>query len=477
MTLPSFTGPQRPVFNAPGGLAVQVPAGELRTQIQTLSQQPGMGYLSDLSQRSDVNWQPVKLAFDQWSYKQEGLTPAGAALLSVAVAWATGGMGAGVLGTSSATTSAMANAAFMSLSSQAAITLVNNKGNIGKTLSDLAKSDTVKATVAAALTAGVLDKIGALEGMQSLKNTDKLTYNLINAGGRALTNTAINGGNLEDALKQALVGGLVDTAHGEVASQIKVLEGEYLTHKLAHALAGCVAGAAAGGECRDGAIGAAAGEVVAEMLAGQKPGQGATKEQLIAFDQKVVAYSKLVAGAVSAYAGGNAQTAITTAEVAVQNNYLSKPQLTALQNELNACKQNNCTEAQTNAVLDKYVKLSASNDAALAACTTTACVEQHRKTIAEASALSLEVKHQVGNLLASERLIGELQGREKLSTGGTVQQLYARAERIEQARKQLDQYVQAQCQGLSSAACTTKLQSSQATAGVVTQGDCISPQP
>ena len=90
MTLPSFTGPQRPVFNAPGGLVVQVPDGELRTQIQTLSQQPGMAYLSDLSQRNDVDWQPVKLAFDQWSYKQEGLTPAGAALLSVAVAWATG---------------------------------------------------------------------------------------------------------------------------------------------------------------------------------------------------------------------------------------------------------------------------------------------------------------------------------------------------------------------------------------------------
>jgi hypothetical protein len=321
MTLPSFTGPQRPVFNAPGGLVVQVPDGELRTQIQTLSQQPGMAYLSDLSQRNDVDWQPVKLAFDQWSYKQEGLTPAGAALLSVAVAWATGGMGAGMLGTTGATSSAMANAAFMSLSSQAAITLVNNKGNIGKTLSDLARSDTVKATVAAALTAGVLDKIGALDGMQNLKGSsqfsDKLTYNLINASGRALTNTAINGGNLEDALQQALVGGLVDTAHGEVASLIKVLEGDYLAHKLAHALAGCVAGEAAGGACRDGAIGAAVGEVVAQLIPAQNGIAYSDAEKA-----KVLALSKLVAGATSAYAGGDAQTAITTAETAVQNNAL-----------------------------------------------------------------------------------------------------------------------------------------------------------
>lgn len=127
MMLPSFTGPQRPVFNAPGGLMVQVPAGELTSQIQTLSQQPGMGYLSELTQRTDVNWQPVKLAYDQWSYEQEGLTPAGAALLSVAVAWATGGMGADLLGQALGTnltgaSALMANAAFTSLAAQASIT-------------------------------------------------------------------------------------------------------------------------------------------------------------------------------------------------------------------------------------------------------------------------------------------------------------------------------------------------------------------
>jgi hypothetical protein len=33
-----------------------------------------------------VDWQPVKLAFEQWNYKQEGLTPAGAALLAAALA-------------------------------------------------------------------------------------------------------------------------------------------------------------------------------------------------------------------------------------------------------------------------------------------------------------------------------------------------------------------------------------------------------
>ncbi|WP_158615620.1 DUF637 domain-containing protein [Comamonas sp. BIGb0124] len=68
--------------------------------------------------------------------------------------------------------------------------------------------------------------------------SDKLTLNLSNAGGRSLINTAITGGSLEGAIQDALMGALVDTAHGEVASQIKVLESEYLAHKLAHALHG-----------------------------------------------------------------------------------------------------------------------------------------------------------------------------------------------------------------------------------------------
>lgn len=87
-TLPSFTGATKPVFSAPGGISVQIPEGDFKTQITNLSSQPGMGYLNDLAAREDVNWQPVKLAFEQWNYKQEGLTPAGAALLAAAVAWA-----------------------------------------------------------------------------------------------------------------------------------------------------------------------------------------------------------------------------------------------------------------------------------------------------------------------------------------------------------------------------------------------------
>ena len=280
----------------------------------------------------------------------------------MAVAWATGGMGANLIGGTVTTTTAtgatitsttlagtMANAAFSSLAAQASITLVNNKGDIAKTLKDMSTSSTIKATLAAVLTAGVLDKLGTTSTMTELSRSggfaDKLTYNLINATGRALTSTAINGGDLQGALKSALVGGLVDTAQGQAASLIGQSGADYLSHKLAHALVGCVAGAAAGGQCKDGAIGGAIGEVVAEMFKDQRPGIFASDAEKQAFNAKVLATSKLVSGAVAAYAGGNAQTAITTAEVAVANNFLSvdrqnsrASQWGSFKQELDSCK-------------------------------------------------------------------------------------------------------------------------------------------
>jgi hypothetical protein len=282
------------------------------------------------------------------------------------VTWATGGMGANLIGgtvTTTTTTAAgvvtttttttlagtMANAAFSSLAAQASITLVNNKGDIAKTLQDMSNSSTIKATLAAVLTAGVLDKLGTTSTMTELSRSggfaDKLTYNLINATGRALTSTAINGGDLQGALKSALVGGLVDTAQGQAASLIGQSGADYLSHKLAHALVGCVAGAAAGGACKDGAIGGAIGEVVAEMFKDQRPGIFASDAEKQAFNAKVLATSKLVSGAVAAYAGGNAHTAITTAEVAVANNFLSvnrqnsrASQWGSFKQELDSCK-------------------------------------------------------------------------------------------------------------------------------------------
>jgi filamentous hemagglutinin len=166
-------------FSAPGGIDVQLPAGDpLKEQIKTLSQQPGMAWLNGLSQRKDVNWQAIKLAKDSWNYEQEGLTAAGALMLAIAVTIAsqdyTGTAAASITGTSGGASYTATQAALSTAASQAAVSLANNKGDIGKTLSDMGKSESIKAIITSAVTAGALQSINP-DWMKQLSNTGQFT--------------------------------------------------------------------------------------------------------------------------------------------------------------------------------------------------------------------------------------------------------------------------------------------------------------
>jgi hypothetical protein len=141
-----------------------------------------------------------------------------------------------------------------------------------------------------------------------------------------------------------------------------------------------VAGAAAGGTCKDGAIGGAVGEMVAEMFKGQMPSVSATAAEVEAYNQKVLGYSKLVAGAVSAYAGGDAQTAITTAETAVRNNYLSDKQWNDFSKRLASCNDDTTGKCEATA-RGEYLMLSNLQDSHLATCDTRGDCDTLRTTV------------------------------------------------------------------------------------------------
>ncbi|MBW3998146.1 DUF637 domain-containing protein [Neisseria meningitidis] len=281
-------------------------------------------YLKQLQVTKDVNWNQVQLAYDKWDYKQEGLTGAGAAIIALAVTVVTAGAGTGaVLGLNGAAAAAT-DAAFASLASQASVSFINNKGDVGKTLKELGRSSTVKNLVVAAATAGVADKIGAsaLNNVSDKQWINNLTVNLANAGSAALINTAVNGGSLKDNLEANILAALVNTAHGEAASKIKQLDQHYITHKIAHAIAGCAAAAANKGKCQDGAIGAAVGEIVGEALVKNTDFSRMSATEIEKAKAKITAYSKLVAGTASAVVGGDVNTAANAATVAVENNTL-----------------------------------------------------------------------------------------------------------------------------------------------------------
>ncbi|WP_231388890.1 DUF637 domain-containing protein [Neisseria meningitidis] len=324
LKLPSFEGPALPKLTAPGGYIADIPKGNLKTEIEKLAKQPEYAYLKQLQTVKDVNWNQVQLAYDKWDYKQEGLTGAGAAIIALAVTVVTSGAGTGaVLGLNGAAAAAT-DAAFASLASQASVSFINNKGDVGKTLKELGRSSTVKNLVVAAATAGVADKIGAsaLNNVSDKQWINNLTVNLANAGNAALINTAVNGGSLKDNLEANILAALVNTAHGEAASKIKQLDQHYIAHKIAHAIAGCAAAAANKGKCQDGAIGAAVGEIVGEALVKNTDFSRMSATEIEKAKAKITAYSKLVAGTASAVVGGDVNTAANAAQIAVENNTL-----------------------------------------------------------------------------------------------------------------------------------------------------------
>ncbi|CWQ12120.1 DUF637 domain-containing protein [Neisseria meningitidis] len=322
LQLPSFTGPVAPVLSAPGGYIADIPKGNLKTEIEKLAKQPEYAYLKQLQVAKNVNWNQVQLAYDKWDYKQEGLTRAGAAIIALAVTVVTAGAGVGAALGLNGAAAAAADAAFASLASQASVSLINNKGDVGKTLKELGRSRTVKNLVVAAATAGVSNKLGAssLATWSETPWVNNLNVNLANAGSAALINTAVNGGSLKDNLEANILAALVNTAHGEAASKIKQLDQHYIAHKVAHAVAGCAAATANKGKCQDGAIGAAVGEIVGEALVKNTDFSDMTPEQLDLEVKKITAYAKLAAGTVAGVTGGDVNTAAQTAQNAVENN-------------------------------------------------------------------------------------------------------------------------------------------------------------
>ena len=215
------------------------------------------------------------------------------------------------------------NAAGIALQTKAVITLINNKGDITKTLKDMASSDTIRNMATAALTAG----LGAKLGFSSSVNDpfgQKLSSAIGNGFTKAVADTAFNGASFEDALKNSLRNAFVDVFAAEVYSGfVKDFDSnafaDNLAHKLAAAGVGCVAASAKKQSCNAGAIGAAVGEMLGDYLVDDS--------RLLTLDEekKILDYSKMLAGTIALLTNVNVDTAASSASMAVENNALKKP--------------------------------------------------------------------------------------------------------------------------------------------------------
>lgn len=366
-------------FDAALKITAQIPntpAGQtLKTQIASLVSEGngvGLDYLNALAANPNVKWDQVALAHEKWSYDQGGLTGAGAALLTIVVAYFTAGTGATALGGTAATSTSAAtlmgsttlatavNAGFSALASQTAVAMVNNKGDIGKTLEQLGKEESIKGLLLTMVTAGALDKLNSTMGWQNVgaQSTfgQQLQKNLTNNLASDMMNSALTGKPFDEkTFASSLQSALINTGMAQGANEIgnaytnqpSVLPSlNDFTHKLAHAILGCAGGAAIAGNsngCAPGAVGAVVGELTAEFATDHKM----SNTDALALAKVMSAVSGVVVGG----GGDNAQAvniAATTGANAAENNYLKHAEAlrrTKLQQQLEAgtcgpqCKQ------------------------------------------------------------------------------------------------------------------------------------------
>ena len=382
-------------FVGAGGISVQLPKGSsLATQIDTLSKLPGNEYLVDLAKRSDIDWQQVDVINKTWDHKKEGLTQEAAIIVAIVVTIVTYGAAAeagasmavaagegtaavaatattaAVAGTTTAAGAVIAgatSAAITTLATQATIALINSQGDIGAALKELGSKENVKQLVTAMATAGLVQGLSSAFNLPSgtalakASFVDKLQTNIINGVASSLVTTAINGGNIEDALKNAVKNAVISTVAAQGANAIgdAKFNGDLdlFSGTLAHAILGCGMGAATTGNssgCAAGAAGAVIGDLSAEWYGRTFGGNPANAAD----------FAKLTTALVAAAAGGASamNVAGVTSNNAVTNNYLSHVQLIDRDKELKACQSKNDGACEVN-VLKKYEAISAKNTA------------------------------------------------------------------------------------------------------------------
>ncbi|WP_374409647.1 DUF637 domain-containing protein, partial [Hydrogenophaga sp.] len=368
-------------YQGAGGVSVQLPAGSnVRAAIEQLSQQPGKEYLKELGNRSDIDWQRVEVLNKSLDFSKSGLTKEATLAVIIAVSiltygyasgWgasaaagaemtATAGAAgavttttaAGATVTLSATGAAVASAVsagITSLASTAAVSLINNQGDIGATLKELGSKENAQGLLLTMATAGLSNAVLTQAGLANVNAQSKIEQLFAKQALQGLTSavleSAVLGTNLEDAIKNNLKSALINTVAAKGAFTIgeggKTGDLNAASKVIAHALLGCAIGAPNAGNgsgCAPGAAGGAIGEIVAGLYAdasgyddlksrANAPGADpALKQQLAVVTNTMTELAKLSGAGAALLIGGDASSAQiamgTAANVAINNRQL-----------------------------------------------------------------------------------------------------------------------------------------------------------
>ena len=236
----------------------------------------------------------VKDAYDSWNYKSQSLNPAVAAVIAIAAAAVTAGTGLAALagsgaitatGVTGATASAAvygsAYAGMTSLVSQAAVALVENQGNLSKTLSALGSSSSVKSLATSMVIGGALAGFDEVMNVSVAPEKARLPALVKDEGwskvaqrvaGQSVIssslNTGINGGSFKDNLVNALLSNIGNQVQAEGAGLIGD-NGEVLGvagKSVSHAVLAGISAEIGRGDGKGAAAGALAAELAGVVM-------------------------------------------------------------------------------------------------------------------------------------------------------------------------------------------------------------------
>ncbi|WP_322958012.1 DUF637 domain-containing protein [Providencia huashanensis] len=256
----------------------------LQNALNALGQTEGTKWLAGLKDRKDVQWGLVKDAYDSWDYKSQRLNPVASALIMITVAAMTSGTASqfaawaasGTSGTTAAVISGAAYSGMTALSTQAAVALAENQGNLSKTLNSLGKSDTVKSIITQMVISGALNGLDAKMGWTTGNPGDAKLPLLSNGDWNKVAqrvaaqsvisstvNTTIQGGSFTDNFKTALLSNIGNQVNAEGAKLIGD-KGELLTEAgktIPHAAVAAISAEISNSNVRGAIVGVLAAQI------------------------------------------------------------------------------------------------------------------------------------------------------------------------------------------------------------------------
>ncbi|MFQ2049212.1 DUF637 domain-containing protein [Aeromonas veronii] len=323
-------------INAGQGVLLQVGQREgetLQANLTALANEPGMAWVNQVSQMPGVKMEAVQEAYEQWDYKQQSLNPIVASVIAIAVAAASGGTGAALLGTQTAATTAMANTAFATLATQAAQSMVLHGGDLSAVLKDLGSSANIKQLATSVATAGALSGFDQWAGLDSAAKqannpfaqpgaADLMSWDTFNrvtghATISAGINSTINGGSFGDAFKDSLLANI----QGQVGKSVAGVIGDNgnalgeAGKTIAHGVTSGAIAEITGGKFAAGAAGGAMSEIASNWSLGSFGGN----------EEYQVALNKVLGGLAAAAVTGdenNFDTGADRAETVYRYNLL-----------------------------------------------------------------------------------------------------------------------------------------------------------